>query len=317
MSRAHRAVIITAALTGVFLLPSAARAQNPPGCAQPALTISAPATAVVGADTPVRVQEPLASSATSLGPFRFAFSVFGQPAPFFAAEGFPSYSSPPTYKLKMPAGVPAVVAGLVWQQYDATTPSDSTVTCAATAVIRPAAGAAPVVRAEQNYGATLSFVALGGNPCLKMAVTPVTVTVTGSTGTRKLTLPAPCGAWDRRVVRLPGLRMSTAAATPGDPDKAEDPTPARVKFRVEGRARRFRLTVQSQGRTLLSRWMRTDYDPGYDETIYEGTDSFVNVCINKAKNIYSLNGRLYCTNFIGDSSTVSFSKRKPKLPRRR
>jgi hypothetical protein len=73
---------------------------------------------------------------------------------------------------------------------------------------------------------------------------------------------------------------------------------ARFVSLLRKRAREsLRYTVSFRGKTLRkgSFKSRTEFDRGKKAyRIYEGSDAFVNYCINKFKTIKSSGGRLYC-----------------------
>ena len=57
-------------------------------------------------------------------------------------------------------------------------------------------------------------------------------------------------------------------------------------------------------------WITIVHYGGYD--ICEGTDEFINTCINDTHRLYSRNGRLYCHIPGGTIQTFAY-KRRPKL----
>jgi len=55
-----------------------------------------------------------------------------------------------------------------------------------------------------------------------------------------------------------------------------------------------RLTVRVAGQRALRRAIRTSVHSRPDRRIFEGTDAFINYCINGNHKLYSYHLRLYC-----------------------
>jgi hypothetical protein len=81
-------------------------------------------------------------------------------------------------------------------------------------------------------------------------------------------------------------------------------------------ARRYRFHVLVGSTVIARRWLlvRQRYHKAY--RVWEGTDSFINYCINQGRPIYSSNLRLYCVSPGYASRTIRVSKRKLTLPDR-
>lgn len=59
--------------------------------------------------------------------------------------------------------------------------------------------------------------------------------------------------------------------------------------------------VSANGKLLRSGRLQVRIDASY-RTIWEGTDDFINICINDTEKLYSSGGRLYCLSRVFDSS---------------
>lgn len=114
---------------------------------------------------------------------------------------------------------------------------------------------------------------------------PVTVTVHNGyrpTAWRTTNLCA-SGSWHRFGPGVPGI-WTTFFIDQGE---------TRLSFEPGGKASgNYLLTVQIPGRSTWVRWLHAYYSPPQRD--WEGTDDFVNYCIDQTKPIYSLNLRLYC-----------------------
>lgn len=114
---------------------------------------------------------------------------------------------------------------------------------------------------------------------------PIEVTVRGGGGKRTTVLSDQCeGIWNRQRAHTRRWRISARGTA--------------VEIGHQGRSRRAPLSLRfkvTQAGVSLARGrfrMATISSTGY--TIWEGTDAFVNVCINRGFTIYSSGGRLYC-----------------------
>jgi hypothetical protein len=136
-----------------------------------------------------------------------------------------------------------------------------------------------------NAQATLAFT----GDCELIGPSPATVTLKGAGLVRRFRLPDVCGRWSRTGgPGLPNLSVGTQSAsvtTPASLDlfTAGGQTASHsytLMARYAGATHTFQLvaSVTHQPLTL----------------VYEGTDAFVNYCIDDAKRIMSLNHQLYC-----------------------
>lgn len=109
---------------------------------------------------------------------------------------------------------------------------------------------------------------------------------------RRVTLDMGCGEWKGPLKRrVEGLRVTL--------DHGDYGSVASINFRPIGTRgdfrREYRVTLR-RGSATIGRFRLThivDDDDG-DKDVYEGTDEFINYCINENRPIYSRNGRLYC-----------------------
>jgi hypothetical protein len=123
--------------------------------------------------------------------------------------------------------------------------------------------------------------------CIRAATGPVRVTFRGPGGARTVAINDQCGhltksGGSRRDWRLGGhRRYGTFYASFEDLFRRTGQRTFSYKARFAGKA-------LASGRFIV----KTKRTPGY--RIYEGTDAFINVCINDLRTIWSSGGRLYC-----------------------
>lgn len=67
--------------------------------------------------------------------------------------------------------------------------------------------------------------------------------------------------------------------------------------------RQYRFTLRTRDRAVKGR-LYVHHVAADEEQIFEGTDAFVNYCINQGKEIRSENGRLYCVRITGERGSV-------------
>ena len=154
--------------------------------------------------------------------------------------------------------------------------------------VRGFAGVAPRVRTGRRFGRAELWLTGPGGSCNQVRPGAVRVTVRGA-GRTRLTATDACGRWRQRSGHRPGLRVG---GTHGALDDG-----ARLRFApTSGRTstRRYAVTVQWRGRTLARRTVvaRVFHQP--DRRVWQGTDAFVNYCINRLKRTWSRGGRLFC-----------------------
>jgi hypothetical protein len=61
---------------------------------------------------------------------------------------------------------------------------------------------------------------------------------------------------------------------------------------------KYRVTVVTRDQRVSRRLLAEASRNGHYERVYEGTDAFVNYCIDRSKEIRSANGRLFCVRWI-------------------
>lgn len=143
-------------------------------------------------------------------------------------------------------------------------------------------------RFASNAGESLddgSFTMRVDGGCHLGSAGTTTVQLSGYGRTRTLRLADLCGSWSPRSATLPGLRIVPDDYKVGAyPALIVKPT----------KTRRYRVTVSFAGRVVARRILQATYNHYPATRVYEGTDRFVNFCINETKKIYSSNLRLYC-----------------------
>jgi hypothetical protein len=150
-------------------------------------------------------------------------------------------------------------------------------------VVRPVAGKTPTVKLS-TYGGTVSFSAPGG--CNVTRVISAEVDVRGSGADSELRSKDVCrlGSW-RVSGRTPGVSTRTGV----------DDSGSTVTFRLVGHINRgYQMVVRVGGRVVKYVLMATVYQHTPTTRVYQGTDAFVNYCIDQSHTIYSYNHVLFC-----------------------
>lgn len=60
---------------------------------------------------------------------------------------------------------------------------------------------------------------------------------------------------------------------------------------------RFRFVMRFGGQVINRGSFRVDYERAFSERIWEGSDAFINVCINSTRRLFSRHHRLYCWDY--------------------
>jgi hypothetical protein len=194
----------------------------------------------------------------------------------------------PTWPLRFAHGDPSATFTLVYREYEYAPYYDGRAECQRTLQARIEAidGIYPRVTVE-SFRSVLDFDLARPLNCPVRAAGEVRVVVTGGGTRRSVVLNDQCGhfttrgggdsRWELRGRTPYGLRV------------------ARFKeLRRRDGQWTYRYRVSFRGRTIRAGRFRVKvrYTPGY--RIWEGTDAFVNVCINDLRRIWSSGGRLYC-----------------------
>jgi hypothetical protein len=166
--------------------------------------------------------------------------------------------------------------------------------CARTASSTPVT----VVSTGQRLGVRLdtSLLSLGAEvtldftgDCELITPTPATVVLSGAGQVRRDRISDVCGNWSSDAEqRFPNLGAYPQAATVTTPASLEIGT---IGDQTSTHA--YTLTVSVAGKTYRSAFVASvAHHP--TTLVYQGTDAFVNYCIDDTKKIRSLGGRLYC-----------------------
>lgn len=154
-----------------------------------------------------------------------------------------------------------------------------------TAIARPS-----IDYARFDDGADLSII---GVSCIfeDEVATPqpgyITVTLTSREHTTRRTFD-PCWRYKHLHASGWGWRATIAA-----PERDWPAVHIRVTRRTSGQVRvRYRVAVAGALIETGVLSTRVHWYPGHD--VYEGTDEFVNYCIDESRTVYSRGGRLYC-----------------------
>jgi hypothetical protein len=307
-----RRFIIGVAALGVLSAPPTAVGQAATEPCDPArialLRISAPAEVAVG--RPARATE---KEGHDWDWFLDRETVRGSFVPAVAegalAFGYrdmePTDSYPPAWPIRFAEGDGSAVVGVAYEEYRFVSSGEERCRRLVTTAVNPIEGRPPSLSRSVWSGGGEVQISIDKPfrwKCLRAAAGPVRVTFRGPGGARTVAINDQCGhltttGGRRRGWRLRGrLRYGTFDATFKD------------LFRQTGQ-RTFRYKARFGGQTLASgRFIvRTKRTPGY--RIYEGTDAFINVCINDLRRIWSSGGRLYCDEPPHVSRRIAFTRR--------
>jgi hypothetical protein len=166
--------------------------------------------------------------------------------------------------------------------------------CSRTATSNPitvvSTGQRPSVRLDTSLlelGADLTVDFTGD--CEVIAPTPATVVLTGAGQVLRDRISDVCGSWPSDgEQRLPTLAVY--------PEPASLTTPASLDIGTTGSqtsTHAYTLTARVGGRTFTSGLVASVVSHP-TTLVYQGTDAFVNYCIDDYKKVRSLGGRLYC-----------------------
>lgn len=158
-----------------------------------------------------------------------------------------------------------------------------------TAVVRAVAGHKPTAHlinsvSDDAGGVGIGFSAPGG--CALTTPTPVQITVRGSGAASTLSTPDECwpGTWRVRG-HTPSVSTTRSLTASG----------SIVEFHSAGhRNRTYQVTVRVAGRVVRRGRLENYYDSVPPTRVFEGTDQFVNYCIDQSKTVYSYHLRLFC-----------------------
>ena len=128
--------------------------------------------------------------------------------------------------------------------------------------------------------------------CDQMSQDPISVTIRSGTIVDRATIDGTCGPWTTNVARR--KHKSFVIQYSNQTDQHASLLTIALRGKVDGRRVRFRYSFVWHGKTLRHGTIigRTRYAAGHD--VYEGTDGFINYCINESQEIRSQDGSLYC-----------------------
>ena len=187
----------------------------------------------------------------------------------------------------------------------------------ASAAIAPVLGRLPSVSVRrESLGLTVVArdAAAVESGCSLAALVPLTLEVSGAGQRGSFTVGDPCGALISTSLDSSGAFSRSGRSTgPVFRLKHDDSGSITVDaLGTRDAVRRFSYTARL-GMTKVASgrfWIKIEHYGGYD--IYEGTDEFINTCINDTHRLYSRNGRLYCHIPGGTIQTFAY-KRRPTL----
>jgi hypothetical protein len=183
----------------------------------------------------------------------------------------------------------------------------------ASALIAPVLGRLPSVSVRrESLGLTIvpRDAAAGESGCSLAALVPLTLEVSGAGQRGSFTVGDPCGALTSTALDSSGSFSRSGRSTGPVFRLKHDSGDITVDaLGTRDAVRRFQYTVLLGTKKVASGrfWIKIDHYGGYD--IYEGTDEFINICINDTHNLYSRNGRLYCHIPGGTIQTFAYRRR--------
>lgn len=178
---------------------------------------------------------------------------------------------------------PAVVTLAYEESVLTTTLSSAECTMSKSVQVSPIVGAVPTARfVDGHSNASILFAAHGG--CSQTRIVPATVTVTGHGAHLTARTDDACsGHWTRQG-RIPGVSTGwTASSARGT-----------FSFGPNGSNESYDVTVRVNGHVVSRGSLNAVYFVVPSKRIWEGTDAFVNYCIDGNHTVYSLNNNLYC-----------------------
>jgi hypothetical protein len=137
---------------------------------------------------------------------------------------------------------------------------------------------------DDPNGVGISFSALGG--CALTRTMPEQITVRGSGANATLSTRDECSDHSWRVSgHIPGVYSTRRLQTSG----------SMVEFHDAGNLNRdYRLTVKVGDRIIHRGWLHSAYFNQPAQRVFQGTDAFVNYCIDQSKTIHSYHLSLFC-----------------------
>jgi hypothetical protein len=190
---------------------------------------------------------------------------------------------------------PAVVTLAYDESVLTTTLSSPVCTMSKSVQVSPIVGAVPTARfTDDPSDASILFAAPGG--CSKTRIVPATVTVTGhGAHMRAKTADACSGHWTRRG-SIPGVSIGWSANSRGE-----------FVFAPSGSNESYQVTVRVKGHVAKRGSLNAVYFVVPSKRIWEGTDAFVNYCIDGNHTVYSLHHKLYCWDLGSTLAYVNLS----------
>jgi len=149
--------------------------------------------------------------------------------------------------------------------------------------VKPVAGKTPTVHVS-TYGGTISFSAPGG--CSETKIVSAEIEVRGKGADSVLRSKDVClpGSWKVHG-RTSGVSTGTGV----------DGSGSTVTFNLVAHInRQYQMVVRVGGRVVKYVLMTTVYQNTPAMRVYQGTDAFVNYCIDQSHTIYSYNHQLFC-----------------------
>jgi hypothetical protein len=202
-------------------------------------------------------------------------------------SAFNNSSGQRAFSFAAPAGTAPVSVTLSYVEAEA--PFDPTsAQCVDTraATVRPTAGSVPSASLQRtildDVDANLS--APGG--CTQTQPTPVTVLLRSGRTSLTLSSRDTCrpGSWRSRG-RTPGVSARPSVSGSG----------SSIRFQAVGQVNRsYRLTIKVGRRIVKQGTLTVTYEHIPATRVFQGTDQFVNYCIDQSQTVYSYHLRLFC-----------------------
>jgi hypothetical protein len=154
-----------------------------------------------------------------------------------------------------------------------------------TATVTPIAGQPPTARLLRSLGDVIAVLSAHGG-CTQTRPTPTTVRLRSGTTSLTISSRDTCqpGSWKTRG-QAPGISTRPSVSDSG----------STIRFQAAGQTNAsYRLTVRV-GRRLAKQGVVTVlYEHIPAARVFQGTDQFVNYCIDQTQTVYSYHQQLFC-----------------------
>lgn len=256
------------------------------------LSLSAPGTVAHGRSATIVIASNNDGQPVTSGSVTVASAAGGSPLlthTFSSGDlsAFNNSSGQRAYSFAAPAGTTPVTVTLSYVEAEAAfDPTSAQCVDIRTATVRPTAGSAPSASLQRTIldDVDTNLSAPGG--CVQTQPTPVTALLRAGRTSLTLSSRDTCrpGSWRSRG-HAPGISASTSVSGSG----------SSIRFQAVGQVNRsYRLTIKVGRRIVKQGTLTVTYEHIPASRVFEGTDQFVNYCIDQSQTVYSYHLRLFC-----------------------